>query len=75
MIQELRASFDSGKTRTYEWRVSQLNAMKTMLEENIDPICEAMAKDLGRGRWEGFLVKLQRLRQKSSLRWIILRRG
>ena len=40
-----KALFASGITRTYEWRVEQLDRMARMIRENEKRFQEAMAKD------------------------------
>ena len=40
-----KALFASGVTRTYEWRVDQLDRMARMIRENEARFQEAMAKD------------------------------
>src|SRR5258708_40269432 len=40
-----KALFASGITRTYEWRVDQLERMARMIRENEQRFQEAMAKD------------------------------
>ncbi|CAD7968845.1 unnamed protein product [Amoebophrya sp. A25] len=51
----LRATFRSGKTRTYDWRLGQLKQLDRFLSENADAICESCAKDLGRHANESHL--------------------
>jgi aldehyde dehydrogenase (NAD+) len=38
--------------RNYHWRMEQLRALKRMLEENDEAICEAMWKDLRKSKFE-----------------------
>src|SRR6202790_201027 len=40
-----KALFATGGTRTYEWRVDQLDRMERMIRENAERFQEAMAKD------------------------------
>ena len=40
-----KALFATGVTRTYEWRVEQLDRMARMIRENERRLQEAMAKD------------------------------
>src|SRR5271156_1557307 len=40
-----KALFATGTTRTYEWRVDQLDRMSRMIRENEKRFQEAMAKD------------------------------
>jgi aldehyde dehydrogenase (NAD+) len=40
-----KAYFDTGVTRTYEWRIDQLNRLEKLLKENRDHLQEAICKD------------------------------
>ncbi|BFZ04951.1 hypothetical protein BsWGS_07990 [Bradybaena similaris] len=57
ILKDLRSSFASGKTRTYEWRISQLKAVVKLLEENGAQIAEVLHKDLHKSRIEGELME------------------
>lgn len=46
LVKELRATFASGKTRSYEWRVSQLNALLNITIHNEQLIVDALRNDL-----------------------------
>jgi len=46
MVEDMRAVFKSGKTKTRDWRVSQLNAVIRFLTEKQREICEALKLDL-----------------------------
>ncbi|KAL7677540.1 hypothetical protein ACOME3_003777 [Neoechinorhynchus agilis] len=46
IVNRLRESFDSGKTRPYEWRVEQLHGIERFLAENNDEIRTALYSDL-----------------------------
>lgn len=48
MLDDLRASFDRGTTRSLAWRREQLAAISRMLEENEERVGEALAEDLGK---------------------------
>ena len=50
MMKDLRAAFGTGKTRSYEWRVSQLTALIKFVEENQKEINDALHKDLHKVR-------------------------
>jgi aldehyde dehydrogenase (NAD+) len=43
----LHRVFSSGKTRSYEWRLAQLQAFKKMVVENDVAFNEALTLDLG----------------------------
>jgi len=46
LLQRLRATFESGRTRDLAWRRAQLDGIERMLEENEDRIAEALHADL-----------------------------
>ncbi|WP_376696832.1 aldehyde dehydrogenase family protein [Wenzhouxiangella sp. EGI_FJ10305] len=48
MLDELRASFDEGVTRSLTWRREQLANVSRMLEENEVRVADALAEDLGK---------------------------
>jgi aldehyde dehydrogenase (NAD+) len=58
LVTRLKKTFLTGKTRTIEWRLEQLQALKRMISENEVPCKEALAKDLGRGDFESFALEL-----------------
>ena len=51
-VQSLRDVFDTGKTKGYKFRISQLQALKRMVENEESLIIDALAKDLGRCKFE-----------------------
>ncbi len=57
-VRELRTSFASGLTRSYEWRASQLDAMAQMMKVEDTAICEALAQDLNKPRIESFVTEI-----------------
>lgn len=56
---ELRAVYSSGKTRTYEWRVSQLKAMLKIAIHHEKEFIEALSSDLGKHEHEAFLHEVR----------------
>lgn len=54
ILARLRATFRSGRTRSYEWRRSQLEGIVRFLEERESDIAEALAADLGRSEFEAW---------------------
>jgi aldehyde dehydrogenase (NAD+) len=48
LVASLHRVFSSGKTRSYEWRLDQLQAFKKMVVENDVAINEALSLDLGK---------------------------
>ncbi|MGO3325551.1 aldehyde dehydrogenase family protein [Gordonia sp. (in: high G+C Gram-positive bacteria)] len=51
----LSATFATGRTKSYEWRIRQLAAIERLCEENEPAIAKALADDLGRSDVEAFL--------------------
>jgi aldehyde dehydrogenase (NAD+) len=62
----LRQSFRSGKTKTREWRVEQLNAFMRMLREGRDELCDAMYTDLHKHRAEGYFTEVNMLEHECQ---------
>jgi len=58
LVRDLRKCFDSGRTKSYEWRVSQLEAISKMLEEKEKEITEALYKDLAKPPFEAFITEV-----------------
>jgi len=48
LVKDLRVSFASGKTRSYEWRISQVKALLKMVDEQQDQIIDALRSDLAK---------------------------
>lgn len=58
MVKELRVTFDCGKTRSYEWRISQLKAIIKLTEENEQQIYQALHSDLSKCETEAFVQEV-----------------
>lgn len=52
VVKDLRTAFNSDKTLSLEWRVAQLNAMRTLLSEGLAELQEGMMKDLHKSPFE-----------------------
>ncbi|BBX91094.1 aldehyde dehydrogenase family protein [Mycolicibacterium boenickei] len=52
----LRATFDSGRTRSAEWRSDQLNRLAQMMTDSETEIIDALSADLGRAPFESWLT-------------------
>jgi len=48
LVESLRATFESGRTRPLEWRREQLGRLKSLLEENAERLTTALQHDLGK---------------------------
>ncbi|KAL5704412.1 aldehyde dehydrogenase (NAD(+)) [Ranunculus cassubicifolius] len=58
LVKDLRESFASGKTKSYEWRVSQLNNILRLVEDKEKEIIEALNKDLAKPQLESFVAEI-----------------
>lgn len=58
MIKRLRAAFRTGRTRSLEWRLSQLKALTRMMSESEPEILQALATDLGKPGLEAFTTEV-----------------
>ena len=56
LVAQQREFFLSGATRPIEWRKAQLEALKAMLIENHDELCDALWKDLRRNVFDADLM-------------------
>ena len=54
----LRHTFESGRTRSYEWRMEQLAALVRMLQTEEAALLEALAQDLGKPRLEAWTAEI-----------------
>nr|GEW57105.1 aldehyde dehydrogenase family 3 member F1-like [Tanacetum cinerariifolium] len=53
-LKELRDTFNSGKTKEYSWRISQLRGLLHLLEDRENDIFLALKKDLGKHHVEAY---------------------
>lgn len=54
LVERLRTTFESGRTRPLSWRREQLKRLKAMLVERESDLLEALATDLGKPRAEAW---------------------
>lgn len=62
----LRRNFDSGATRTYEWRRRQLKQLDRLLQENSTALNTALKQDLGKCAVEARLTETAFLRAEIA---------
>ncbi|PRQ26583.1 putative aldehyde dehydrogenase (NAD(+)) [Rosa chinensis] len=67
MVKELRESYGSGKTRSYEWRVSQLKNIEKMTEYHEQEIIEALRSDLSKPEFESYIQEIALLKNSCTL--------
>jgi aldehyde dehydrogenase (NAD+) len=58
VVAAVRAGFESGKTRALAWRKTQLRRLIEMMRREEDAIVNALADDLGKSRFEGWLAEV-----------------
>lgn len=57
-IDRLRATFESGRTRSLDWREEQIEGISRFLREHADDLVDAMHADLGRPPTEGWVADI-----------------
>ncbi|MCA9620339.1 MAG: aldehyde dehydrogenase family protein [Myxococcales bacterium] len=58
LVDHVRRRFESGRTKSLDWRREQLRALKRMLKEREADISEALAADLGKPPLEGYATEI-----------------
>eukprot|EP01112_Ceratiomyxa_fruticulosa_P002763 TRINITY_DN1296_c0_g1_i2.p1 TRINITY_DN1296_c0_g1~~TRINITY_DN1296_c0_g1_i2.p1 ORF type:complete len:511 (-),score=87.97 TRINITY_DN1296_c0_g1_i2:106-1488(-) len=66
---ELRATYQSGVTQPIEWRITQLNALHQLVEENKQALFDAVKEDLGRCAYETNIGELMNI--KTQIKCIL----
>ena len=56
LVSGQREYFKTGNTRPVAWRIEQLNAIKTMIDESRDDMYEALWHDLRRNKVDADLM-------------------
>ncbi|XP_061966700.1 aldehyde dehydrogenase family 3 member H1-like isoform X2 [Populus nigra] len=67
LTKELRDVFASGKTRSYEWRISQLKSMIKMCDEHEEDIADALHQDLSKPKLESIVYEITMLKNSCTL--------
>ncbi|WP_035844985.1 aldehyde dehydrogenase family protein [Kitasatospora azatica] len=58
VVAHLRATFDTGRTKPLDWRLGQLQALRTLLTEQQDVFLAALHADLGKGPAEAYRTEI-----------------
>ncbi|KAK3020465.1 hypothetical protein RJ639_047119 [Escallonia herrerae] len=58
LVKDLRKVYRSGKTKSYEWRVSQLKRILKMVEEKERDIIKALQEDLSKPELESYISEI-----------------
>lgn len=63
VVASLKTAFGTNITRSYKWRLEQLNNLKTMITNHTDEFVQAVQKDLGKKvlKFNDFSLICQRL--------------
>jgi acyl-CoA reductase-like NAD-dependent aldehyde dehydrogenase len=69
LLAEVRAAYQSGRTRTPAWRVQQLTEIARMLGEREGEIVDALFADLGKPAHEAYVAEVS---LKPSTQWLVL---
>jgi aldehyde dehydrogenase (NAD+) len=64
-VADLKATFRSGKTRSYEWRIQQLKQLVKLVDENEDQFVEALKKDSGKSEFSAFAGEILFVRAEA----------
>ena len=59
LVRRLRATFATGRTKSFEWRDGQLDALAAMLSDGEKDIVDALSQDLGRPPFESWAADVQ----------------
>lgn len=76
LVARLRATFDAGRTRSFEWRRAQLQALRRLLIERESELAAALNADLGKSLFEavntetGFVLKEVDYALRHLQRWM-----
>ncbi|KAL2467748.1 Aldehyde dehydrogenase [Forsythia ovata] len=67
LVAGLRATFGSGKTKSYEWRVSQLKAIVKLADERQKDIIGALRSDLNKPEFESYAHEISGVKKSCNL--------
>ena len=59
-MKELREAFNSGRTRSFEWRQHQLEQLIRLMDENRAEIAEGLKLDLGTNPFQASFLEIDR---------------
>jgi aldehyde dehydrogenase (NAD+) len=67
LVDRLRKTFDSGRTRPLAWRRTQLEALIRFAKENSDALVEALQADMGKPELEARAADIGQITQEAKL--------
>lgn len=65
-IDGLRAAFDSGRTRSLDWRRRQLDGIATLVRDHEHQLCEALETDFGKPAFDTWLTELSLVKEEAT---------
>lgn len=65
-VADLKATFRSGKTRGYEWRLQQLQQLVKLVDDNEDRFIAALKEDSGKSEFSSFAGEVQFVRAEAQ---------
>ncbi|KIU18761.1 aldehyde dehydrogenase family protein [Mycolicibacterium llatzerense] len=66
VVDTLRTVFATGRTRDLSWRIEQLRGIERLCEEREQQIVDALAADLGRSAFEGWLADIASTKAEAA---------
>ncbi|KAK1407755.1 hypothetical protein QVD17_39381 [Tagetes erecta] len=67
LMKELRGTFIAGKTKSFEWRSSQLKSLLKMVEDSDKQICDALFSDLSKPEMEAYIHEIAMIKSSCKL--------
>lgn len=64
-VDDLRKTFKTGKTRTYEWRLQQLQQVVKMIDENEEALLASLQEDSGKAEFTAFAGEILFVRAEA----------
>lgn len=80
MVSRQRAFWNTGATRSVEWRLTQLKKLEQALEEREEALCAALKADLGKAAYESWMTEIGvtlaelRFARRNLKKWVAVRR-
>lgn len=80
MVSRQRAFWNTGATRSVEWRLNQLKKLEQALKEREEALCAALKADLGKAAYESWLSEIGmtlgelRFARKHLKKWAAVKR-
>ncbi|KAH7420875.1 hypothetical protein KP509_13G027300 [Ceratopteris richardii] len=65
-LKTARSTFQTGRTRALQWRIAQLNALKSMLDEHECAFYSALYRDLGKSHFEASYIELDNVKNSCD---------